>query len=106
MNALKYTLTIILFTSALSYSQLPDNWMWLNPKPQGNNLIALDFVNDNTGFAAGFFGTLLKTTDGGVNWAVLNVSTTKNLMSIFFLDANTGYAARFVLNKNYDGGQN
>jgi hypothetical protein len=64
MNTIKKTLPLIILMSSLTYSQLPDNWIWMNPKPQGNSLIALDFVNDNTGYAAGFCGTVLKTTDG------------------------------------------
>src|SRR5438270_11928871 len=41
-------------------------WQWGNPQPQGNQLNAIDFAG-GTGFAAGNFGTLLKTTDGGAD---------------------------------------
>src|SRR5436305_14720219 len=39
-------------------------WRWGNPLPQGNTIRVLDF-NGGTGYAAGDFGTLLKTPDAG-----------------------------------------
>ena len=85
MNTLKNTITLILLTSSLTYSQLPDSWIWMNPKPQGNSLIALDFVNDNTGFV-GSFETLYKTTDGGENWNPLPFNKNWYISTIDFIN--------------------
>ena len=73
LNKLFTTLLLVIFSSA--NAQLSDNWTWLNPKPQGNTLYAMDFVNDNTGFTAGNYGTILKTNDKGDNWIKLNSGT-------------------------------
>lgn len=48
------------------------------------------FLDANTGTAIGYNGTILKTTDGGANWAPQSSGTNKILSSIFFTDANTG----------------
>ncbi len=46
------------------------DWKWLNPLPQGNFLTSIKFVNKDTGYAVGKFGTIIKTGDGGENWIV------------------------------------
>jgi photosystem II stability/assembly factor-like uncharacterized protein len=54
--------------SAAGVSVGHSGWTWGNPLPQGNTIRALDF-SGGTGYAAGDFGTLLKTTDAGHTWA-------------------------------------
>jgi photosystem II stability/assembly factor-like uncharacterized protein len=44
-------------------------WFWQNPKPTGNTLRSVCFIDSTTGYAVGDLGTLLKTTDGGLNWS-------------------------------------
>lgn len=60
---------IFLFSTAHSSlnAQQIDNWQWMNPKPQGNSIFAMDFVNNNIGYIAGDFGTFMRTTDNGVS---------------------------------------
>src|SRR5688572_28338607 len=43
-------------------------WSWGSPRPQGNDLYALEFSAEGRGYAAGDFGTLLRTDDGGASW--------------------------------------
>ena len=50
-----------------------------------------DFVDANTGWVAGTFGTVLHTTDGGANWAKQEIGSTTHLMGIDFIDARTGW---------------
>ena len=60
-------------------SQFTNNnadWIW-----------GVDFVNENTGYAADDFH-LLKTTNGGINW---NSVFAHGLYHLDFIDANTGY---------------
>lgn len=109
MKKLNILIALILVgISTVSFSQQADNWTWLNPKPQGNTLYAMDFVNDNTGFTAGNYGTILKTIDKGDSWVKLNTGTSSRFLSIDFVDANTGYAGGDdqMLKKTTDGGQN
>ena len=43
-------------------------WFWQNPLPQGNPLTSIKFTDANTGYAVGYYGTIIKTTNGGSNW--------------------------------------
>jgi photosystem II stability/assembly factor-like uncharacterized protein len=70
-----------------------DTITWIAPLPQGNNLNAVTSTDANTFYAAGNYGTILKSTDTGQTWALLNSSSTNNLNAIFFTSANIGYAA-------------
>jgi photosystem II stability/assembly factor-like uncharacterized protein len=79
-------------------------WSWGNPLPQGNTLRAMAF-SGATGFAAGEFGTLLKTQDGGADWAGLPAGTFSNLTELQVLDANTLFAGGgCVARRSIDGG--
>ena len=71
-------------------------WSWGNPQPQGNTLNAVDF-SGGTGYAAGNFGTLLRTDDSGVNWTGLATGSTTTFTQVRALDADSvvaGAAAR------------
>jgi len=61
----------------------------------GTNQILYDlhFVNEQTGWVIGLGSTILKTTNGGVNWfqQQSNLSSARNLTGIDMLDVNTGY---------------
>lgn len=48
------------------------SWQWLNPFPQGNDLIGVTMVDTNTILTVGAGGTILRTTDGGSHWRVQN----------------------------------
>jgi hypothetical protein len=63
-------------------------WQWGNPLPQGNTVRAMSFARQ-TGYAAGDFGTLLKTTDGGTSWSGLPVGALEQLTTVQALDADT-----------------
>ena len=56
-------------------------WVWGNPLPQGNSIRVLDF-SGGTGYAAGDFGTLLKTTDAGATWAGVPTGITSTINRI------------------------
>ena len=48
------------------------------------------FPNPALGFACGFNGTILKSTDSGATWKKLNSRTSQNLYRISFKDAQNG----------------
>lgn len=97
---------VLLLNASNLFSQLNDNWEWMNPKPQGNTLNAIDFVNDNIGYAAGAYGTMIKTTDNGVTWSKVITGTSTQFTALDFIDANTGYAggSNQMLKKTVNGG--
>ena len=83
---MKKILIILVFSFLLLAFNLcfGQDWKWLNPIPTGNNLNNVKFLNADTGYAAGDYGTILKTTDGGNNWITQNSGTTNNLKSSLF----------------------
>ena len=68
---------------SLAYAQ------W-TPQVSGTNyaLKSVYFVDENTGFACGFY-QVLKTTNGGANWQISQVPGRHN--SLYFVDENTGF---------------
>lgn len=80
-------------------------WQWGNPLPQGNTVRAMSFAG-STGYAAGDFGTLLKTTDGGSTWTGLPVGTFQGLTVVQALDPDTVFAGGgCVARRSTDGGR-
>ncbi len=99
-------LLMILMLNTAVFGQLPDNWKWLNPNPQGNSLFAIDFPDNNIGYSVGAFGTIIKTSDAGNSWDQLNSNTQLTLLSVDFINSDEGYAGGFsqLLKKTTDGG--
>ncbi len=98
----KRILFILLLITSINYSQ----WEWQYPKPQGNDLNSVHFVNENVGFAVGLFGTIIKTTDAGENWSLLKTSVYNHLTSVDFVNTNVGYVvgSEGIILKTTDGG--
>ena len=80
----------LLFVSTIAKPQSG----WFQQQSSTNNYLSdVLFINSQTGWAAGDSGTILKTTNAGLNWVSQTSNTTKTLHSIFFLDENTGWVA-------------
>lgn len=47
------------------------SWDWLNPRPAGYSMYAVDFLDSLTGIAVGDAGNALRSTDGGRSWLLL-----------------------------------
>ncbi|MGZ6707356.1 MAG: WD40/YVTN/BNR-like repeat-containing protein [Solirubrobacteraceae bacterium] len=79
-------------------------WQWGNPLPQGNTLRSMSFAG-NDGYAAGAFGTLLRTQDGGSTWTGLLSGTYTDLTQVQAIDANSLFAGGgCVARRSDDGG--
>ncbi len=50
------------------------------------------FLNENTGWECNAAGSVIRTTNCGVNWIYYNAGSNTGLTSIFFADENTGWA--------------
>lgn len=84
------------------------DWKWKNPLPTGNRLNYVKFIDSSTAIAIGNQGTILKSTDNGLNWNVQISGTNANLLTISVIDKDTLYISgndRSVL-KTIDGGNN
>jgi photosystem II stability/assembly factor-like uncharacterized protein len=63
------------------------------------------FFNENTGVAVGSEGRIIKTTNAGLTWTIVNSGTIQNIRSIEFVNENIGWAGTAgALLKTVDGG--
>ena len=80
-------------------------WSWGNPRPQGNNLSAIDFAGGR-GYAVGDFGTIIRTDDGGATWSGIKSGITSDLSKLRVLDTDTFIAGGgCTLLRSDDAGQ-
>jgi len=84
-------ITFILLASFMEIYAQNSNWLIRNPLPQ-NDFYAIEFFNDNTGFAAGSFGSFYKSTDGGNNWFNFSCNQTKTIYDLCFINMFILYA--------------
>jgi photosystem II stability/assembly factor-like uncharacterized protein len=70
-------------------------WQWVNPLPQGNILNGVWAVNQDTVFAVGDYGTVIRSINGGTTWNVLPTAggMLEPLYAAHFVSGTTGYAA-------------
>ncbi len=78
-------------------------WTWGNPQPQGNTIRSMAFAG-LTGYAAGDFGTLLKTTDGGASWSGLSVGSFQNFRTVQAVSPTTIIAGGGCVARRSDNG--
>ena len=57
-----------------------------------NDVTDVSFTDANNGTAVGSFGTILRTTNGGVNWILQSSGIVNILFSVSFTNPNTGTA--------------
>lgn len=105
MNFTRYVLWVLGLVGSVIYAQ--SQWVQLN-SPVTTNLYGVQFLNPDTGFVVGAQGTILKTTDGGLNW--LNIqppALTSDLYDLHFWDASTGVlvGSGGLILRTADGGQ-
>lgn len=82
------------------------NW---NMQYSLNDFECVYFINENTGWAGGYWTKFVKTTNGGLNWfdQILPIYQQQYVTSTFFFDANTGFTiAASILCKTTNGGNN
>jgi len=80
----------------LSFSLVAQNssglfWQWVNPLPGKVNYLDIQMLNQNIGFAVGWFGFILKTDDGGNSWFQQDSKVNEHLTGVYFLDARNGW---------------
>jgi photosystem II stability/assembly factor-like uncharacterized protein len=83
-------LTLTLGLTTPTYSQKVP-WLRLQ-SPVNSTLRSLSFVDSLTGWAAGEFGTIIHTSDGGMNWEIQNSTIQTFITDIYFSDHNNGWA--------------
>lgn len=106
-----YLSTISTVSSTLSISRITkttdqgQNWqtVYIDSSVGAQKLY---FPNDSTGYATGWgYGTLFKTTDGGLNWSIDTLTTDSIIFwDIVFVNSNIGYMAGFEINSGIYSG--
>ena len=92
-------------TAAVNVSD--SGWSWANPTPQGRTLRAIAF-SGGVGFAAGYGGTVLSTSNAGASWSGLTTGTPRNLERVQVLSPSTvvvGGGSGCVTQISSNGGQ-
>lgn len=84
-------------------------WEWQNPLPQGNYLMDICFVDTLYGWAVGYNGTVMRTTNGGNNWERVETNFNKLISKASFVDREKGWLMSYYDDTIYntvDGGMN
>lgn len=67
-------------------------------------LLAVNFADNNVGYAVGYNSKIIKTTDSGNSWELQFISMYGNkLNSVYFINQNTGYIAGGKMSAPYSG---
>ena len=113
MNKFTFSFLFLIALTSVCFAQ------WVEQKSgTSNRLLTVYFLNAELGWAAGDDGTVLKTTDGGLNWVALSLGTLDKIQQhpdtqggwlwpIFFIDSNMGWTAGdplFGMFKSTNGG--
>ncbi|HMQ78773.1 MAG TPA: YCF48-related protein [Ignavibacteria bacterium] len=64
------------------------SFFWQHPLPTGNQLEAVKFINQQTGIAVGAAGTIMRTSNGGLNWEVQPSPVYAYLWDVTYVNAN------------------
>ena len=80
-------------------------WSWGDPLPQGSTIRVLTFTSSR-GYAAGDFGTVLRTDDGGATWTGLRTGVTADLTDLTLITPDSlVVGGGCVLRRSDDGGR-
>ena len=102
MRKIIVVILFLIFPSSV-FSQ----WISLN-SGTSQNLNSVFFIDVHTGYAAGVSGTIIKTTNSGLNWITLNTGSTVELRSVCFFNSSTGLVCGYngTILKTTNGGDN
>lgn len=84
----------------------PSTWEMRQPVAMAGSLADVQFITDNTGWAVGQDGTVVKSTTSGASWAKKSVPTTLDLSAVAFASAARGWAVgeQGMVLRTIDGG--
>ena len=104
MRSLKISLLVFILSITISAQQ---GWFWQNPLPQGNTINDIDFFDEYFGLAVGNTSTIIKTSDGGLNWSLKESHRPEHIHEIDVVSNSVAYAiGYYFIIKTTDGGEN
>ena len=95
MRVQRLIITLIFLFISLSSSYLfsQTGWIWQNPLPQGNTFSTVKFLTPTKIICGGWYSTILKSENGGLNWQRIYINAESNINCSYFLDSLHGYVA-------------
>jgi photosystem II stability/assembly factor-like uncharacterized protein len=90
-TALFSVILLALYAASPPPVQAQEYWLPVS-SPTTHHLRALTFTDSLYGWACGNLGTMIRTTDGGVSWSLLNPGVTDDIVDVCMLNRNTGWA--------------
>lgn len=81
-NFRKSPLALLFCLSFIIANSQQEGWQWQNPYLQGNDLNSI-VMNGSIGWAVGAMGTVMKTTNEGFDWELVDMETSENFNSIY-----------------------
>ncbi|NOS86623.1 MAG: T9SS type A sorting domain-containing protein [Ignavibacteria bacterium] len=104
MKKLYFILALICISLSINvHSQ--DGWFWLNPLPQGNAYIDVEFTTNNTVYVSAAGNTLMKSTDGGNSFVIMTNRECGGTLT--FINDLTGFSSSSGgILKTTNGGNN
>ncbi len=79
------------------------SFFWQHPLPTGNQLEAVKFINQQTGIAVGAAGTIMRTSNGGLNWTVQQSPVYAYLWDVTYVNVNTWIAVGVDVSSGNNG---
>lgn len=79
------------------------SFFWQHPLPTGNQLEAVKFINQQTGIAVGAAGTIMRTSNGGLNWTVQPSPVYAYLWDVTYVNINTWIAVGVDVSSGNNG---
>lgn len=88
MKKIYFILTIpLLFVCSQCFSQ--SGWSFINPQPTNMTLNSIKIFDQNNAIAIGYSGTVMRTSDGGLNWSnPLSTTAATGLDNLHYFDMN------------------
>ena len=108
---MRYFIFVLFFLSLIHKVNSQSEMQINNPKLGLGQIEKIFFVSENIGYCIGSFGKLGKTTNGGVNWELVNTESIgikfEYFASLYFIDEEIGYliAKNGDLFKTTNGGE-
>src|SRR5919198_1252380 len=96
---------VVAWPAAASVTTPKSGWNWGDPLPQGSAIRVLGFTSAR-GYAAGDFGAVLRTDDGGTTWSGLRTGVTADLTDLTLITPDSlVVGGGCVLRRSDDGGR-
>jgi len=83
-------LQLLIFSNVFSQ----DHWAIVY-SPVNSNLKNCFFINNNTGWISGASGTIIRTTNEGLDWSIQNSGIHSDIQSIYFINERLGWAIAY-----------